>query len=125
MPLVGPFSSGVAAGGDGAATANQDSALEVVGALTAVYVDYLDSPPATTDVVISTKGTDPNAPALTLLSLTDKNTDGWFFPRAAQHLNTDGSALTQYTVMFVDDKINVLIDDANANDYVNVWLMVE
>lgn len=126
MNLIGPINSGAATGGAGAAGANADTTTTVTGLLVAVYVKYIDSPPAgTTDVVVKTKGTDPSAPSLTLLSITDAATDGWFYPRANIH-NTSGTAQTStWTLLPVYDMINVAIAQANNNDNIDVWLLVE
>lgn len=128
--MVGPLSSGAAAGSDGEATANASTNNPISGRVAAVYVQYVGDPPAgTTDVVVKTTGTSPAPPSVTILSLTDGATGGWFYPRAAVH-STAGAALTlegsePVTDMIpIHDYINVLIDDANAGDSVNVWLMV-
>lgn len=123
--LVGPVSSGVTAGGAGASTATGVTTIQKSGLVSAIYVKYNDSPPgASTDVIVRTKGTSPNAPALTLLSLTNAATDGWFFPRAVEHLNSDGTVLTTHTYMPVADLIEVFVDDANDGDSVDVWLLL-
>lgn len=128
--LMGPLSSGAAVGGAGVATANSSTLFEVEGCLIAVGIKYLDSPPAaTTDVVIATVG--DNGPGQTLLSITNAATDGWFYPRvetvstsgAALLYAADGTAVTDRLV--VADRINVKIDQANAGDSVNVWLLME
>ena len=122
MKLHGPISSGAAAGGAGVATANATTTTAIVGLIAAVYVDYQDSPPAgTTDVTIATAGTD--APANTILTLTNAATDGWFYPRHAEHDNT-GSALATYTPVPIHDKVKVTIAQANNNDYVEVYLLL-
>lgn len=125
MALIGPINSGVAAGGAGVATNNSTITTTVRGLVAAVYVKYNDSPPAgTTDVTVATLGTSPSAPALTLLSITNAATDGWFFPRAVEHLNSDGTALTSHTYLPVEDRVKVTIAQANNGDSVDVWLLV-
>lgn len=125
MNIVGPFNSGVAAGGAGVATANTDSTTRITGYVVGVYVKYNDSPPAgTTDVTVKTKGTSPAAPSLTFLSIANAATDGWFWPRVQIH-TTAGAAITdQYDWPAIDDLINVTIAQANNADNVDVWLMV-
>src|SRR3990167_7534703 len=112
-PLYGPLNSGAAAGADGVATANTDSAIVLRGAVLGLYVRYNDSPPAgTTDITIATKGS--RAPALTLLTIANAATDGWFWPRVQVH-TTAGAAITAtYDYAAIDDKINVNIAQANA-----------
>ena len=124
MNLVGPLSSGVAVGSAGAATNNFITDYPVKGEIKAVYVDYLDSPPGTTDVTIETAG--EAHPAMPILSLADANTDGWFYPRV-DTVQPDGTAWAG-EVPFeipIHDKIKITIDDADAGDYVHVWLLLE
>lgn len=120
--IVGPFSSGVAVGGNGVATANQTGITKTSGMVMGVYVKYNDAPPAgTTDVTIATLGTYPSAPARTILAITNAATDGWFYPRV-EVCSTAGAALGEYTLIPIDDKIKVTIAQANAADNVEVWL---
>ena len=126
MPLAGPFSSGVAVGSVGVATANLDTTNRLNGKVVGIYVLYNDSPPAgTTDVVISTKGTSPAPPSYNILSLANAATDGWFYPQVQIH-TVAGSAISgEYTPLLVHDILNINIDQANAGDSVTVWLMLD
>ena len=128
MNIVGPYNSGVAAGSAGAATANTDYSTKVEGKVKAVYIDYKGTtPPATTDVTIRTKGTNPAAPSLTILKAENINTDGWFFPVAQVHLNTTGAAISAIynDGIPINDSLNVLIAQADPDNNVDVWLLVE
>jgi len=124
--LVGPINSGVAVGGNGAATANTSTANPIRGRVLGVYVRYNDTPPAgTTDAIIATAGN--AAPALTILTLTDSATDKWVFPRLTPQGNT-GANLAALTVLEpapIADNVNVKIDGANAGDSIDVWLLME
>lgn len=128
MKVIGPINSGIAAGSAGSATNNYSTDQVICGRLVAAYVKYNDSPPGTTDVVIKTLGTESGSPpSQTLLTLTNKNTSGYFYPRITPD-DTLGVDLTTLTVLEPAPfcgKINVSIDGANANDNVDVWLMVE
>lgn len=129
MRLMGPIYSGAAAGNNGAATANADSGV-VSGRIVAVGLEYLDSPPAgTTDVVVATKG--GRGPAQTILSIANAATNGWFYPRVGT-VSTSGAAMLYAAggaavgePLAVADVVNVKIDQANAGDGVNVWLLME
>ena len=126
--IVGPFNSGVAAGGAGVATANKDFTTSLRGRVVAVYIDYKGTaPPATTDVTIRTKGTAPNAPSLTILKAVNINTDQWFFPTTPVHLHTTGAAIANVysNGIPVDDSLNVLIEEADPDNNVDVWLLME
>jgi len=121
--LLGPINTGSTTGGAGVSTANATTSIKHEGLVAAVYVKYNGAPPAaTTDVTVVTLGTSPNAPALTLLSITDAATDGWFFPRAVQHLNTDASALTTHTFLPISDNVKVTIAGANDGDSADIWI---
>lgn len=58
--------------------------------LLAVYIDY-GAAPSTTDLVLKAIGGD--LADVTVLTLTNINTDGWYYPRVQKHDNT-GSAIT-------------------------------
>lgn len=122
--IVGPISSGVTSGGAGVSTNNNTHTVKTMGLVAAIYVQYNDNPPATSDVTVATLGTSPSAPALTLLSVSNAATSGWFFPRALEHLNTDGTALTSHTYMPLADKVKVTLAQANDGDSVDVWLLI-
>lgn len=113
-------------GSAGSATGSSQTRLPVNGKIAAVYVDYT-SQPATTDLTLKTAGN--NSPAQTILSLTNANTDGWFYPRAALHKN-DGTALSYdgtnpVTDEFpVDDYLTVTVTQGNAGS-VDVWVLVK
>jgi hypothetical protein len=127
---MGPIYSGAAVGGNGVATANADGGV-VSGRIVAVGVEYLDSPPAgTTDVVVATKG-GGSGPAQTILSIANAATSGWFYPRVGT-VSTSGAAMLYAAggaavgePLAVADIVNVKIDQANAGDGVNVWLLME
>jgi hypothetical protein len=83
-------------GGDGSATGNSTTEAIVRGKLHAVYLDYHASAPNTTDVTVAIV----EAQAVTLLTVSNNATDGWYLPRgqvcstAAAGLTYDGT----YTV---------------------------
>ena len=120
MGYKGPINSGAAVGGDGVATANSTTPTAALGALLRLYIKYNLTPPAgTTDVTIATAGTD--APAQTILTITNAATSGWFYPRVESVDNT-GSATGVYELFILNDKVTVTIGGANANDNADVTL---
>lgn len=124
MGLIGPFNSGVAVGDNGSATANTDSTIMVRGFVMQAYIQYNDSPPAgTTDVTIRTKGTSPAAPSYNILKVSNAATNGLFVPRKVA-VDQTGAALSGENVIQVEDKVNILIEGANAGDSADVWLFV-
>ena len=125
MKLIGPINSGAATGGAGVATANADTTIVASGLLYGVYVKYNDSPPAaSTDVIVSTKGTSPTAPTLALLTITNAATSGWFYPRANTHDAAGAAQANMWDNFPVHDIINAKIQGANNDDSVDVWLMI-
>jgi hypothetical protein len=120
--LIGPISSGACVGADGAAVALGATTLPVRGLIFSVYVKYSGDKPATTDVIIRTKGT--NAPTRTILTLTNKITDGLFLPRIDGHsvLGVADGAANQ--LIPVEDIIEIAVAEANTGDIIEAWLMV-
>ena len=127
--LVGPLSSGAAVGGAGVATANLTSSIVVRGQVLSVYVAYLLTPPSTTDVTIATAGVSA-LPAATILSLANANTNIVKYPRVGAH-KTDGTNATYdgtnqiFEPQYVHDKVKVTIAQSNADDYVEVYLVIK
>lgn len=123
--LIGPLSSGIAAGGAGVATANASTTTPIIGELMGVYIQYNDAPPAgTTDVVLSTVGSEPFPPTVSFLTRTNSATGGWFRP-ALQLCDGTGAAIAgAYGAVLLADFVNVKIDQANAGDSVSVWLLL-
>jgi hypothetical protein len=121
--LIGPINSGVAAGGAGVATATGETNHPITGLLYAVYVKYNDAPPATTDVTVKTKGTNP--PSKNLLVVPNAATDGEFLPRLDTCKAADATALAANDAMpIVSDIVQVVIAGANNGDSIDVWLEV-
>ena len=117
------INSGEAVGANGSATANNTSTHVVTGQICSIGVTYGDSPPGTTDVTIATAGN--NGPALTILTLTNANTSGWFHPRHVVDSNTgaDIEYADGYSVhdkVCIADNIKVTVSQANDDDSVDV-----
>jgi hypothetical protein len=117
------ISSGTTDGGAGASTNNNTSSHVVVGQICSVGVTYNDSCPASTDLVIATAGN--NGPALTILTLTNANTNGWFHPRhviddeTGADITYDGTEEV-YDKVCIADNLKITVDDANDGDSVDV-----
>ena len=128
MRLIGPLNTGVAAGGAGAATSTATTTNLVIGLVMGIYVRYNHTPPAaTTDVVVTTAGSNSAIPAQTLLTLTDSATDGLYRPRVI------GDDLVGVTLIAdaaaepiaIYDQVKVTISQANNSDSVDIWLLME
>ena len=117
------ISSGTTAGGAGVSTNNNTSSHVVVGQICSIGVTYNGSPPASTDVVTATAGN--NGPALTILTLTNANSDGWFHPRHVVDNNAgaDIEYADGYSVhdkVCVADNLKLTVSQANDGDSVDI-----
>jgi hypothetical protein len=111
-----------ATGGAGLATATARSTHVIEGTIRAVYLAYLDSPPAgTTDVTIEGL----TAPKPLVLSIANAATDAWFFPMN-QADNTAGADITGMgSPVVVDDYLVVTIAQADNGDGVTATILWE
>lgn len=131
VQLIGPINTGVGSGGAGVATSSKTSSTVVRGRVLGTYIKYNDSPPETTDVTIATAGAASGAPpANTILTISDANTSGWFYPRHKVH-DEAGAGVTFdgtneiYEPVPIHDQIKVTIAQADDGDNADVWLLVE
>lgn len=122
------FDTGGATGGAGVATATSPSKM-VRGKILAVGVTYLLTPPATTNIILRTRG--EHGPAQTVLSIPNANTNAWFYPRVSQQDNAGVAKLyaaageevaTEYVVA---DNVELNVAQANDDDSVTVVLLVD
>lgn len=111
-----------ATGTNGSATASGVSTTPIDGVIMAVYVEYLDSPPNTTDVEIVEAY---NSPAMSILTLSNANTDGWFYPYAATVDQTGQANAASDEPIPVSDNVAVNVTGANAGDSVSVTVVWE
>ena len=119
------WSSGEASGSAGSATATGCSP-HVAGEVLAVYIDYVDSPPNTTDVTISDEA-DPASEAI--VSLANAATDIKLYPRRVTEKN-DGTDILYttgeevYEPYVVHGRLEATIAQANSGDSVTVtaWI---
>ena len=120
------INSGAATGSSGSATNNGTSSSPVCGEICSIGITYGDSPPGTTDVTIATTG--DNGPALTLLTVTNGNTNGWFHVRhkiadnAGADITYDGTR-DVYEKVCISDYVKVTIAGADANDTAEVLIV--
>ncbi len=101
------------AGTAGSAAGSGKTARPVEGRVLAVHLDYT-SQPATTDVTLATQ----NAPALTVLTVSNANADAWFFPRQLMD-GTNGADLTGiYEPLAVSDHLVVNVAQGDPGSVV-------
>lgn len=87
MPKIDVIKVSVTVAGSAGSATGTASTQILNGKLLAVHVDYV-SQPATTDVTITA-----NSPSMSVLTLTNANTDVWKYPRQLLD-GVTGSALT-------------------------------
>lgn len=92
------------AGSAGSATGSGKTARAISGRLLAVYLDYT-SQPATTDVTVATQ----EAPTLTALTVSNANTDAWFFPRQLMDGTTGVDLTGVYEALPIADHLVVSV----------------
>ena len=82
--------------------------------LVAVHFDFHASAPATLDTTLSSSG---NPAAQTFLTLTNVNTDAWYFPKLQKHDNVGAAITGDYADPVVHG--NLLLDLAQADALTN------
>ena len=121
------FTTGVAVGANGSATATGKS-VHVAGKVLAVHVDYQDSPPAATADFTLSDESDPASE--TIISLTDQATDNKISPRRLPEKN-DGTDILYvageevFEPYIVHGRLEATIAQVNAGDSVTVTVWIE
>lgn len=107
----------------GNATATSSKPLS--GEIKAVYIAYAVTPNAATDVTIATA----NDPVKTILTVTNNNTSGWYYPREIVQ-DTTGADVTYdgsnevYEEIPVNDYVTVTVAQGDTDQTVDVWLLL-
>jgi len=105
-----------ATGAAGAATATDDTDRRVAGYVYAVHVDYTAGISDTTDITLT-----QDSPSLTVLALTDTNTDGWYYPTVAVH-DTSGNTRQWYETILTSDHIDIEAGDTTSGTVATVTI---
>lgn len=104
----------------GSAAGSAKTAQPISGRVLAVHLDYTTQP-ATADVTLATQG----APTLTVLTVSNANTDAWFFPRQLMD-GTNGADLTGiYEPLPVDDHLVVSVAQGDPGSVVATILWTD
>lgn len=123
ITLYGPINTGKAVGADGAATIAKDTPDHVKGIIRGIGVKYNGDKPATADLTIAGKGTD--CLAKPILTVTDGNTDKWFFPKELIDTIAGVEVAANYTDIAVHDIVTITLAQSNTDDTVDVWFLLE
>jgi hypothetical protein len=97
-----------ATGSAGAATGTGITDSFIRGRLLAIHVDYGAGGVSTTDITFTLA-----SPALTLLTLTDANTDAWYYP-AIELTGATGSGFTVYDRTPISGQLSIAAAGSNA-----------
>lgn len=89
-----------------------------MGRVWAVHIDFI-SQPVTCDVILKATGPDQ-----TILTLTNVNTDGWYYPRRVVDTTAGAAAAGVYDTFAVHGNINVAVAQGDAGSVV-VTILVE
>ena len=123
------LSSGSTTGGSGSSGATAITNSEIVGSVLAVGVIYNGSAPASPDVTVATEAA-VGSPSITLVGLTNANSDVWVYPAAA--LTTRAAAVVTYdgtNEIYVGQpiagEVKLTVAQANDDDSVDICLIVD
>jgi len=101
----------------GAVSASARTTAPVMGHIYAINLDYGSTVTSTADITISQA-----SPALTILSLTDTYTDGWYYPEA-QATGSTGSAISgAYDRLPAGDRLTVAAAEMISNTTVTATI---
>ncbi len=109
-----------ATGGAGVATKTGTSTRVIEGKIIAIHLEYLDSPPNTTDVTITESS---NSPATPILTVTDAATNGWFYPAVIPVSVANAAITNAHRPVMIADYVSVVIAQANDADGVNATIV--
>lgn len=104
-----------ATGAAGAAVGSQSSDGTIAGHIYAVHVDYAPSISDTTDLVLSL-----SSPSLTVMTLSNNITDGWYYPSAQQTGNTGSGVSGAYDRLPFVGRMTATVAESTATDVVTV-----
>lgn len=99
-------------GSAGSASGSATTPSAITGEILGVLLNYT-SQPATTDVTLATAG-EGGGPALTLLTVANANTDGYFAPRAKPVDNANVAITNAHVPFVVSDKITIDVAQGDA-----------
>ena len=111
--------------GAGSAGSTSGSAVEPVpfSTLYAIYFDFT-SAPSTMDTTVKSPG-NGDLPSVTILTLTNVNSDAWYYPRRNLEDNVGAAEADAWGEYFVSGSISIDIAQADAvTDEVVAWVVL-
>ena len=113
-----------ATGSAGSASGNSQEAVPS-SKLYAVYFDFHGSAPATLDTTLSTPG-NSDLPSQTILTLTNVNTDGYYYPRRQIDDNVGAAVTGAYDPFYLSGSVRLVVAQGDAlTDIVIAHLIIE
>jgi hypothetical protein len=112
-----------ASGADGSATGSNTTPFGAIsGELISVHLAYSAGMPATCDVVL-TRVADGAIPAETLLTVSNNNTDGWYYPRAIAVTSANTNIAGAYSRFGLANHVQAAIAQGNDIETVTVTIL--
>lgn len=106
-------------GAAGSASGSAVTDYPLSGKLMAVHLDYVDQP-ATADVTITA-----GVPSQTLLTVTNANTDGWFYPRVQTDTDAGAAISGGYDMAPIAGYVTVAVAQGDAGSVVCTLMLEE
>tara|TARA_Y100000310_G_C20076651_1_gene531881 strand:- start:157 stop:528 length:372 start_codon:yes stop_codon:yes gene_type:complete len=97
-------------GSAGSATGSTVKALPLCELIT-VYLNYHASAPGTTDVTIKSPG---NPASLTIATVSNNNTDGWYYFKVQDHNNVAAAVTGSYSDPPIHGNLQIDLAQADA-----------
>lgn len=98
-------------GSSGSASGSGHAAMPI-GELVAVHLNFdATNAPSTMDTTLTAPG---NPASLTILTLTDVNTDGWYFPKVQDHNNVGAAVTGSYSKPLIHNGLDIAVAQADA-----------
>lgn len=95
-----------------AGTATGESSLALpIGRLVGLYLNFHASAPSTTDTIISSPG---NPASKTILTLTNINTDAWYFPKEQDDNDVGAAVSGSYSDPLIHSNLLIALAQADA-----------
>lgn len=111
-------------GSAGSAAGDSTHNLVASGIIRRLHIAYAASSAATTDVTISVVA-NGDIPALTILTVSDNATSGWYVPMHAIHTSAGAAIADQYDLVAICSRLKVAVAQADPDKTVTVTVLVE
>ncbi len=90
------------------------------GVIHAIHFGFSPSFDATQTITVQEAG---NSPALPIITLTNVNTSGWYYPRISLHDPTGSAIIGPVDYQSIADEVSVSIANGTLNDVLTVTIV--